>query len=259
MNRYYSLLFLFCLFFSENDLEAQVEPQLTQISVIDSLLGGDYDGWMTLNQLRSFGNFGLGTLDRIDGELIIFDGIFYQWKSNGTIDIPSLDATVPFASIVNFSPEITVSLSKEVHFDNIMELLRQNVPNENIPVAIHIQGRFDNIRTRSAYRQEKPYRALNEIMKTQPEFDLGTVEGDIVGFYLPGFVKGINVSGIHLHFISRDRQQGGHLLTFVSKSGTISFCPIYQFQILLPQRINNIDLNKDRSEELDQVEGRKNQ
>ncbi|MDO4586554.1 MAG: acetolactate decarboxylase [Planctomycetia bacterium] len=255
INKFCSLLFILGFFILGEIASAQVSPLLTQVSVIDSLLGGDYDGWMTLKELRSYGNFGLGTIDRIDGELIILDGVFYVWKSNGTIKVPSAETTVPLASIVNFVPEIKVPLPENLDFDDVSELIRQKIPNENIPVAIHIQGTFTNIRTRSAYCQEKPYRPLAEVMKTQPEFELGTVEGDIVGFYLPGFVKGINVPGVHFHFISSDRQQGGHLMTFQTKSGTISFCPIYQFQILLPQTDNNIDLNKDRSAELYQVEG----
>jgi len=48
-------------------------------------------------------------------------------------------------------------------------------------------------------------------------------------------VKGINVPGYHLHFISNDFTKGGHILDFKMKSGKceIDFC--HQFLLTLPE------------------------
>ena len=55
------------------------ENQLTQYSTIDALLSGVYDGNMSVAELKTRGNFGLGTFNGIDGEMIIVEN-----KKNGT-------------------------------------------------------------------------------------------------------------------------------------------------------------------------------
>ena len=56
---------------------------LFQFSTIDELLEGSYDGNMTYKELAEHGDFGIGTFDRLDGEMIGCDGKFYQIKANG--------------------------------------------------------------------------------------------------------------------------------------------------------------------------------
>lgn len=119
------------------------------------------------------------------------------------------------------------------------------------------RNQISEVRTRSVPAQEKPYKPLLEITKNQPEFDLGTVEGDVVGFRLPPYVNGINVPGYHLHFLSADRKQGGHLLNLKMENGSIKIAESHRFQVVLPERIaafSEADLSKDRSEELEKVE-----
>lgn len=48
--------------------------RITQVSVINDLMIGRYDGVMPIRELLRCGNFGLGTLDHLDGELIVLDG-----------------------------------------------------------------------------------------------------------------------------------------------------------------------------------------
>jgi alpha-acetolactate decarboxylase len=44
----------------------------------------------------------------------------------------------------------------------------------------------------------------------QAEFEFRGVSGTIVGFRTPAYA--VNIAGWHLHFLSEDRSQGGHLL-----------------------------------------------
>ena len=39
---------------------------------------GQYDGVMEIAEILRYGGFGVGTLDRLDGELIVLDGKAYQ-------------------------------------------------------------------------------------------------------------------------------------------------------------------------------------
>src|ERR687887_373551 len=53
---------------------------------------------------------------------------------------------------------------------------------------------------------------LAQAAAVQPEFEFHDVSGTLVGFWTPEYAKTLNVPGYHLHFVSDDRQSGGHLL-----------------------------------------------
>ena len=46
-----------------------------QNSLMTALLDGIYDGELTIGDILSKGNFGLGTFDALDGEMLILDGV----------------------------------------------------------------------------------------------------------------------------------------------------------------------------------------
>lgn len=54
-----------------------------QTSTIDALIVGVYDEDFTFGELKEKGDFGLGTFNHLDGEMIGLEGIFYQVKSDG--------------------------------------------------------------------------------------------------------------------------------------------------------------------------------
>ena len=56
---------------------------LFQASTVNALLEGVYDGEMTYEQLKRYGDFGLGTFNGLDGEMIGLEGKFYQIKADG--------------------------------------------------------------------------------------------------------------------------------------------------------------------------------
>ena len=64
------------------------EQSLFQVSTIDALLQGDYDGYTSLKELSSKGDFGIGTVNALDGELVIENGQFYQVKADGKVYRP---------------------------------------------------------------------------------------------------------------------------------------------------------------------------
>lgn len=72
-----------------------------------ALLDGIYDGEMTISELLGKGNFGLGTFDGLDGEMIILDGTCYQLRGDGSAQIADLDQRTPYAVATNFVPRIT--------------------------------------------------------------------------------------------------------------------------------------------------------
>jgi len=69
------------------------------------------------------------------------------------------------------------------------------------------------------------------------------VTGTLVGFWCPPYVEGINVPGYHFHFITSDRQNGGHLLDCEIKSGKIEIDHTSEFFMMLLRGEKFYELN----------------
>jgi acetolactate decarboxylase len=63
------------------DRERRRPHETFQTSTIAALLDGAYDGDVTFAELAERGDFGLGTLDGCDGEMIALDGSFLRRTS----------------------------------------------------------------------------------------------------------------------------------------------------------------------------------
>ena len=71
---------------------------LYQYSTIDALLAGLYDGGLTAGQLKARGDFGLGTFNTLDGEMVMLDGVVYHAKAGGSAEAVPDSAGMPFAA-----------------------------------------------------------------------------------------------------------------------------------------------------------------
>ncbi len=230
-----------------------------QTSTIDALLAGVYDGGMSCRELLGHGNFGIGTFDRLDGEMALVNGNIYQIKADGKVYRPDLALETPFATVCEFSPDHTLTVNPGADSNALKKLIDSQFPNQNLFYAIRIKGKFRSMKTRSVPGQQKPYPPLPEVTKNQPEFSMRDISGAIVGFRCPPYVKGINVPGYHLHFISRDKEKGGHVLEFEVESAECEIDVIHRYTLVLPQNeseFSRTDLGRDRSRELMEVEGR---
>ncbi|OGP49513.1 MAG: alpha-acetolactate decarboxylase [Deltaproteobacteria bacterium RBG_13_43_22] len=230
---------------------------INQVSTIDALLAGSYEGQIPLEKLLTYGNFGIGTFDNLDGEMILLEGQVFQVKADGKIYRPSLKVTTPFASVVQFKADYSFPITKETDLKGLEKMIEDSNPNKNLFYALKIKGTFQTMKTRSVPVQKKPYPPLSAVAKTQPVFTFEAVSGTLVGFRSPVFVKGINVPGDHLHFISNDLQSGGHVLDFRLLKGTVEIDVCNQFFMILPEEggsFSQVDLGRDRSKELEKVE-----
>ena len=230
---------------------------VTQYSTIDALLAGDYDGGMSCQRLTSFGDFGIGTFDQLDGEMVLLDGKVRQIKSDGKVYTPSLKVTTPFASVVRFVPDRRLPLARGTDLAHLQEGIDRAVGNTNVLYAVKVRGRFSYLKTRSVPAQHKPYRPLAVVTQNQPTFELHEVSGTLVGFRLPTYLTSINVPGYHLHFLSDDGRSGGHLLALTALEGTIEIAPCRKLVLILPEgdgAFSQIDLSRDRTEDLEKAE-----
>ena len=229
---------------------------VTQVSTIDALLAGAYDGQMTIGKLLQYGDLGIGTFAALEGEMIVIDHQVYQARADGTVHLMPANATTPFASVVNFKADMTTRLKDALTEKTFQTAADELAPNQNLFLAVRFDGTFPSMKVRSVPKQEKPYPPLAEAVQHQSVFEYTNVTGTVLGFRCPSFVKGVNVPGWHLHFISKDRKIGGHILDFTAAMGNLRLDTCDRFYMILPEQkqFSTLDLSQDRSKELEKVE-----
>jgi len=95
------------------------DDTLYQYSTIDALMLGLYDGGVTMQNLTTRGDFGIGTFDRLDGEMIVLDGMVYQARADGTVSQAAPANTTPFAAVAFFDTDRSYQLNR---YDNLSSL-----------------------------------------------------------------------------------------------------------------------------------------
>jgi acetolactate decarboxylase len=224
------------------DLHAEHDPHvLFQASTIGALLEGSYEGDVSFAELAEHGDLGLGTVNHLDGEMIAVDGRFYRADVDGRLSEISPSERTPFAVIVPFQPSISFELEGSLDHDRLLAEIDRRIPAEAASCAVRIDGRFESVRARSVPRQEPPYRPLTEVVSGQRVFELGDVDGTMLGFRFPVYAEGIEVSGWHLHFIDEGRSRGGHVLDSRSSALHIGIDPSNELHVELPPGVDLAD------------------
>lgn len=229
---------------------------IVQVSTIDALLAGYYDGIVPIENIHDYGDFGIGTFDKLDGEMVISGGTVYQFKTDGNIYIPDKALTTPFFTVVKFEKQNMLKVNMIENFKNLEIALDSLLRNKNMFYAIRGSGKISYLKTRSVPSQERPYKPLSEVTKTQTIFERREINGTLIGFRVPHFAAGINVPGYHLHFLSADKKFGGHVLDISFDELQIEIQKVNRFKMMLPDDsdFNQIDFSKNRKEELEKVE-----
>ncbi len=238
------------------DIIMTERTKFTQISLFIMLLSGRYGGVITLAEVKKLGNMSIATMDRLDGEMQMIDGIVYQACADGHVYLPDDNATIPFGTIAEFHAERQLCLANINSYELFEERMAEYCPEVNIPLAIHFTGTFSRMKVRAVGRQEHDGVGLAEAAKNEAVFDLRDTSGDLVGFRLPAYVKGVNAPGWHLHFMDTERQHGGHVVNFSLLEGELRFCHADDLQIHLPPAtaLAGLDAAKDWSNDLKRAE-----
>ncbi len=245
------LSFSFCLPFAARAEDR--EDAVFQVSVINALLEGVLEGGTNFKTLREKGDFGIGTFNDLDGEMIALDGNFYQLKSDGKAYAVSDSTKTPFGSVTFFTEDKLLYLDGATDYKELTRKLDGLLPTKNIIYAVRIDGEFKYVKTRSVPAQQKPYPRLTEVVKTQPVFEFHKVKGTLVGFYFPDYFEGINVPGYHFHFITRDKTAGGHVLEIKLGSVDVKVDEISDFRLLLPGTEDFYSKDFSKSDKMDLV------
>lgn len=208
--------------------------KLYQYSHFWGVNNGLYDGDMTISALRQYGNHGLGTFNSLAGELVAIKDEFFHC-TGGKATKAEEHAQLPWAAVTDFAVEHTITISNINSFKELQALFCRYVGSKNYPYILHIEGSCHNISLGSTRKQTRPFQSIDAVIKDSVMIDTGTTDVDMVGFYAPQFMYPLKAQGLHLHFITKDRTQGGHVLDLALHKATLKFQQLTSFEILLPK------------------------
>lgn len=186
------------------------QATLFQVSAAGALVAGVTHGSLTVAELRRHGDFGIGTFDDLDGEMVVLDGTAHQLLADGA-RVADDDARVPYAVVTNFRPTTTVVVDGFTSQDQLLARLDRLRTTDNDFFAVRADATFQHLKIRVVERIEHD-ETLVEAARSQAEFTLDDVDGVLLGFWSPEHTRAMSVRGWHLHFIRADRTFGGHVL-----------------------------------------------
>jgi acetolactate decarboxylase len=222
---------------------------------VNALVEGLYQEDTSMAQILERGDFGLGTFNDLDGEMVVLDGKVYQLRADGqAYEVPPQTKS-PFACVTFFKPYSFEDVSEALNYQALIALLDRTLPSKNMLYAIKIEGKFSHVKTRSVPKQEA-YKPLVEVAREQSEFTFENIEGCMVGFWTPGFLSSIAVPGYHLHFLTDDKAHGGQLLECSSSNIKISIQHVARVELGLPITLDFLtaDLSRDITQDLNEAE-----
>jgi len=222
---------------------------------VNALVEGVYEERIPYSEIKQHGDFGLGTFDSLDGEMVMLDGNIYQITGDGRVHQRDETAHTPFACVTFYQPATHDELTGETSYERFLTWLEGLLPSPNIFYAIRIEGTFSHVKVRSVPKQDS-YKPLVDVAKEQPVFEFANIEGTLAGFFTPSFMSSISVPGLHLHFLSTDFQHGGHLLECRSENVRAGVQFINSLELGLPMSLEYLTLDFQRGieDDLDQIE-----
>lgn len=204
-------------------------------SVLKALDNGVLEGNMKVGELKQHGDFGLGTFNKLNGEMVVMDHIVYRVSPEGKIIQPDDATLIPYSVITYYHQDDSLYMAGQIDYPALKEYINRRIPSRNLFYAFRITGQFEYIKCGGANMQEKPYnKSLVQMLADRPVYEARNIKGTLIGFWCPKFIGDINSVGFHLHFLADDHSIGGHLMEFGSRSLEIGYDSKSTYKILLP-------------------------
>jgi acetolactate decarboxylase len=223
---------------------------LFQVSTSAALVEGIYQGAVRVSRLLQHGDFGLGTFIDLDGEMVVLDGVCYQISPTGAISPVEGDRLIPYAVVTRFSGSSRKRHQKIRNFDELVQVCDQLRDSNNVFYAFRVSGYFDAVNTRVMKPVPKGT-GLKNAASGQQEFGLKQLRGTLVGIWSPAFAASFSVPGYHFHFLSVDRQSGGHVLECRASEVEIEACAMNEMHVSLPETEDFLKADLTRDPEAD--------
>ena len=226
--------------------------RLFQYNTLGALMAGLYGGSLTVGELLEHGDLGLGTLDSIDGELIVLDGKAYQAKASGekpeVVEVAT-EMKVPYAAVIFHEAEVIFKQRFEMTDKELEARIESYYDGENLFRSIKIKGHFSRMHVRMIPKSTSD-RKFAEVATKQPEYTVENISDTIVGIWTPEIFHGVSVAGYHLHFISDDLTFGGHVMDYVISEGVIEVGAVDQLDQRFPIQDRNYLFAKFNAKEM---------
>lgn len=217
------------------------DEQTYQLQLAHVLLDGGYDGVATLEEALAGGDHGLGTVDRLDGELVVVDGEPWRVDALGNADLLPMDTRTPFV-VVSSMPSPTKMTLRDCTREQVQAAIEDLVADPGAIVSVRLEGSFDQVLVRSVPAQEPPYRPYAEVCATdEVRWEHKPFFGVFVGFRFPDLEPGATLPGLHLHGLDRLRTTGGHNYELHVREATLSVETSHEVSLHLPER-NMLDM-----------------
>ena len=224
---------------------------LFQVSTSAALVEGLYQGAVRVSRLLSHGDFGIGTFVDLDGEMVVLDGICYQISSTGTVDVVEGDRLVPYAVVARFTREFSGKFRQVSSFSDLVSVCDHFRDSNNVFYAFRVAGHFSLVKTR-VMKPVPEGTGLKAAASGQQEFLFEELDGNLVGVWSPSFAGSFSVPGFHFHFLSSDRQRGGHVLECKAIDVTVEGCAMNEMHVSFPEteEFLKADLTRDPHDDL---------
>lgn len=157
------------------------DAEVYQYSTIGALLDGVYDGDATVADILQHGDFGLGTFNHLDGEMVILDGVCYRLRADGTATRAAPTDRTPFAAITRFHRDFGIAIAERTDRAAVTAAIDQRITSTNLIYAIRVTGHFADLHTRTVMEQQQPYPPLTQATEGQAETRFTDVSGTLVG------------------------------------------------------------------------------
>ncbi|NVY96269.1 acetolactate decarboxylase [Lactobacillus sp. DCY120] len=193
---------------------------LYQHGTLALLVPGLLKGTMTMGELLEHGDYGIGTGEGLDGELIILAGKAYQVNGAGQVKLLSPDFTVPFASVHQGDYQVLATY-QDLAAADFYQKVTTALASPNVFYSLKVQGTFRKMKTRAVDKTQPPYATLVEASEKQSIFEGENIAGTLISYYSPELFHGAAVAGYHSHFLAADHSMGGHILDFELATGQV--------------------------------------
>ena len=205
---------------------------LYQVGTFAAVLNGAVKGDVDYRFLKQKGNFGLGTFNGVTGEMVAYQGQFYQIGEKGVTLSVADETKTPYAQVIQFNPALSFSLINIDTFKQLADNLLPIFKNQNRAYAVHIHGDINYLKLRG-----RTPRKPGEPVPQETPYEAKNIQGDMIGFYFPEHLLSLTAPGLHLHFLSEDKQHSGHVMDVKFSTATVELQSVTNLNLHIPDTI----------------------
>lgn len=206
--------------------------KIYQIGVLPAFLNGIYEGDVSFEQIQKLGDFGLGAVNQLKGELVGLDGEFYQMDEWGKASKVNPQNTTPFALVSQFIVYKKLRLHNIQSLEDLTKKILSVMETPNIFYMFRIDGVFKDLHIRNESCQFITHQPLGELLpKIQKKQTLEESEGTLVASFCPSYCRSFTIENFHFHYINKERTLGGHVFNLKLEQAELQMQKSHEFMI----------------------------